>query len=355
MYSILETKDPNIYRPLNISDNSSFTQGLTYGSWQRKMGRNVRNGIIKKDNEIIGTFQIIFYPLFGKKTYGYIPHGPILKQEFDTDLALIFKSYLKDVCAEENATFLRFDKYPFTKDCEILDKSFTPSAHASYYGAFFQYPYDWVTDISGTIDQIFEKMHEKTYYAVQASQRRGAEVLCLSGAEMSEYFETFYELMEETSARGAFHLHPKSYYKDIFDSALNDKNILLFVAKYQGIVLATHLLIVHGKTIYYPYGASREIHRNILPTYAIHLAVIKEAKVRGCTGYNWGAIEHEDFPQKNWSGISSFKKRFGGDYFAYSPFYDHVSKPFWYWLYILRKKYRDRKNTNKTDSKIVEK
>ena len=115
---------------------------------------------------------------------------------------------------------------------------------------------------------------------------------------------------------------------------------MLFAAKYAEEILATHLVIFYGDTAFYPFGASTEKERNRQPTYALHWEAIKEAKLRRCKWYNFGAIDlaKEKLSHGNWSGISDFKRKFGGEILEYSDFYDFAAKPFWYWLYNLRKK-----------------
>ena len=152
------------------------------------------------------------------------------------------------------------------------------------------------------------------------------------------HFESFYALMKETADRGKFGLHPKVYYKAIFESAKNDLNIVLFTASFKGLLLATHLVLFSGTVAYYPFGASTREHSNLLAPYALHWRAVLEGKRRGCRWYNFGAIEEGALVHEHWAGISIFKRKFGGEILEYSDFFDVVTQPLWYYLYVLRKK-----------------
>lgn len=331
-YSLREVKNPEEFNPLAIRRDTPFTQGYKYGEWQIQMGRTVRRFLIQKQADVIGTIQIISYPLFRGKNYLYIPHGPVFLTNPDQSLQIFLKEKLRDIALEENAAFVRFDPFPKIETPTIFQK--TPKA--SYYGAYFQSKYDWQMGIEGNEKEILQNMHEKTRYSIGLSKRKDVEVEMILGKQLIQYFEKFYALLEETASRGKFNLHPKEYYKKIFQR--KDPDIALFVARYNGEILATHLVYFFGDTAFYPFGGSTEKERNRQPTYALHWEAVLEAKRRGCRFYNFGAIDADPaLPHKNWKGISDFKRKFGGNLLVYSDFFDVIAKPFWYYLYNARK------------------
>ncbi len=340
-YSIIEIFDKKDFTPLVFAKTSSFTQSYEYGTWQEKLGRKVYRYNILKNDTPVGTFQVIKYPLILSKKYLYIPHGPVINEKLTNELSIFLATEFKKILRETNSAFLRLDIYPQASNAEenLLKKYFTQTPIASYYSAFFQSKFDWHLDISIPENEILANMHQKTRHCVDISQKRGVTVLQVSGSQMMSHFERFYELMQETSTRGKFHLHPKEYYFEIFKSAETDPNIILFIAQYEGVTLANHLLVFYGNTVYYPFGASTRAESNRMPSYALHWHTIKEGKKRGCVFYDFGAVASGDkIIRDNWDGISTFKRKFGGSVLEYGDFYDCVlSWPF-YWLYNLRKK-----------------
>ncbi|MDP3004525.1 MAG: peptidoglycan bridge formation glycyltransferase FemA/FemB family protein, partial [Candidatus Azambacteria bacterium] len=156
-----------------------------------------------------------------------------------------------------------------------------------------------------------------------------------------KYFEDFYSLMERTAKRNDFKLHPEVYYKNILGNCEENKNTFLVLAKYDDKILAINLILLFGETAYFVFGGSSDEYKNLMAPHLSHWRGIIEAKNRGYKFYNFGGIssgdEHDEY--KDWEGISRFKKGFGGRLLEYSDSYDLAIKPFWHWLYILRKNF----------------
>ena len=333
--SIREVKTEADYAPERSFPASNFTQGFRYGQWQEAMGRKVFRFVIREADASIGYFQVVIYPLTKGKAYGYIPHGPVLARLLDTEIAAALRETLSRVGRENNLAFVRFDISPKEYAGNALGQS---SPIASYYGAYFQSKYDWVLNIGRSEKEILTDMHQKTRYSIGLAERKGVTVKKVTGSELLEYFETFYALLLETSIRGKFALHPKEYYRHMFQSGKIDPSIVLYVAYYEGEILAAHMVIFYGTTAFYPFGGSRRDKREVVPAYALHWQAIRDAKERGCTEYNFGAIDTgEAVTHENWSGISDFKRKWGGRVVVHADFRDLVLKPFWYYLYIGRK------------------
>ncbi|MSR71150.1 MAG: peptidoglycan bridge formation glycyltransferase FemA/FemB family protein [Candidatus Taylorbacteria bacterium] len=312
----------------------NFTQSYEYGAWQEKMGRKV----FRLNIEDKAVLQAVLYPLVGKKSYLYIPHGPVLTESLNAHDAKSIQTTLLALCKKENAAFCRFDIDPLCHDEKLLKKYFKKSPFSSYFGAYFQSKYDWVLDITPNEDALLIDMHPKTRYSITLAYKKGIIYRTITGKEMLVYFEKFYELMKVTAERGKFSLHPKNYYKAMFEDAEINNTLALYVAEFEGETIAMHFVIFYDETAFYPFGASADKERNRMPTYGLHWNAIQDAKKRGCKYYNFGAIEASDIiAHDNWQGISAFKRKWGGSLLEYSDFYDVVSQPFWYHLYNLRK------------------
>lgn len=333
-YSIEEVLDSQGYAPLTVRQDAPFTQQWFYGEWQEKMDRKVFRFKILKNAVPIGFFQAVTYPLLFGKSYLYIPHGPVIAEPIAGDLAKVLEERLSLVALREDVVFVRVDPFPKQE----LPGGFSSAALATYYGAYFQSKYDWVLDISPDPKQLLAGMHQKTRYSINYTFRQELELFEVSGAELINHFESFYALMQETAKRGKFALHPRRYYEAICMSAKENPDIVLFIARFQGRILAMHLMIFAGAVAYYPFGASTREHSNLLASYALHWRAILEGKKRGCRWYNFGAVEEGALTHDHWQGISIFKRKFGGQLMEYSDFYDVVTGRFWYMLYVLRKK-----------------
>ncbi len=339
-FEFQEAENAEDYNPLLISKDSYFTQSFLYGEWQKQMGHKVKRFKVLENQKPVGFFQVITYSLPFGKSYLYVPHGPVIKNT-SADFLKDFSKKMTAVAQEENAVFLRYDIYPpIKKPSTFQEKMLGKKApFYSYHSAFFQSKFDWVLDIQKSEEELLAEMHQKTRYNIRLAERKGVRVEIIKGKDLNKYFDVFYTLMQETAERGKFGLHPKRYYENIFEDGAKNENINLFVGKFQNEILVTNLVVFYGETAFYPFGASSQNYRNLMVPYLVHWKAIEEAKQRGLKYYNFGAIDAgEKITHENWSGISAFKKKFGGEVLEYSDFYDFVFKSLWYNLYNLRKR-----------------
>ncbi|MFA6476587.1 MAG: peptidoglycan bridge formation glycyltransferase FemA/FemB family protein [Candidatus Paceibacterota bacterium] len=316
-----------------------FTQSAIYGKWQTAVGHEVRTFILT-DNGNQLAWQGIRYPLTLGKCYWYIPHGPIVVGQLTEKLLDQFQSEGEKLLKETNGVFLRFDPWPKQENStKLWKKYFRLAPKTSYKSSFVQSPNDWRLNLEKTESDLLKAMHEKTRYGINLAKRKEVIVEKVPGPEMEKYFKEFYQLMCETANRNNFRLHPEAYYKAIWETAEASDNIALFIAKYNNLTLAMHLIFFFGDTAYYPFGASSTLGREKMPTQLLHWEAIREAKKLGYSWYNFGAVEDPNGRgSHNWGGLSIFKRRFGGEMLSYSPLFDLVGQPFWYLLYNLRRK-----------------
>ena len=329
MFEMREIKNKEEYNPLLVSKNAPLTQTWFYGEWQEMMGRKVRRFEVKKDSEIIGFFQTIKYPLLFGQNFLYIPHGPVatLNNEFLQE----FHRKSIEIGKEEKAVFVRFDPFPKTEKSLLKYFRKTPASHC--YSSFFQPKFEWILNLEKSEEKILSEMHPKTRYNINLATKRGIKTEIINET-FSGYFNNFYKLLEETAKRDNFKLHPKIYYENIFGT-LDSNNAFLATAKYNSKVLAINLVLLFGGTAHFLFGGSSDEYKNLMFSYLVQWEAIKETRRKGCKIYNFGAISSEKL-----KGISRFKKGFGGKLLEYSDSYDIVIKPFWYFLYNLRKRFQ---------------
>lgn len=331
-YTLQEIQKNDSFDPTTLCEKTPFTQAPFYGDWQEHLGRTVRRFLILREEKVVAYFQTVSYPLPLKKTYVYIPYGPITKDTSD-DFFAFLKKNIKHIAKEERAVFARIDITPLVPN-KTLGTFFTSAPHYTYQSACFQPRTEWFLNIEKSEEELLADMHKKNRYAVHCADRKGV-VSEIVTSDFGTYFDTFYTLLQETAQRNHFHLHEKSYYKHIFENP--PKDTYLSVAKFEDTILAIGLTVVFGKTANYIFAGSCDQERDRMPSYAVQWSAIRHAKSIGCSFYNFGGITTEDERVKDWSGLTRFKKRFGGEEVRHSDFFDVVIQPFWYILYNLRK------------------
>lgn len=340
MIEFREIKNDAEYNPLLISKQMPLTQAWFYGQWQEMTGRKVRRFEVKKNSKIIGFFQIIRYSLPFNQSLLYIPHGPILKEMgLDNEFLKTFRDKLIDLAKEENSVFVRFDfsspRQSFSEGGTDLNNFFKKVPAYAYHSFYFQPKFEWCVNLIKTEDELISEMHPKNRYNIRLAEKKGVKIEIVKN-NFQKYFEKFYTLLKETAKHDNFKLHLKNYYQNIFETLTTD-NAFLAVARYDNKILLVNLVLLYGETAYFIFGGSSDKFKNLMFSHLAQWETIKEAKKRGMTVYNLGGVQGNDGSYKNYKGVSVFKKRFDGEIFEHSNSYDIVSKPFWYYLYNLRK------------------
>ena len=115
----------------------------------------------------------------------------------------------------------------------------------------------------------------------------------------------------------------------------------LLTATYEGDILSTWMIFVLNKTIYYPYGASSNKHREVIANNLMMWEVIKFGKKLGCKQFDmWGSLGPNPDPNDSWFGFHKFKQGYGSELLEFLGTYDLIINRTWYYGYITAEKMR---------------
>ncbi|HZV52207.1 MAG TPA: peptidoglycan bridge formation glycyltransferase FemA/FemB family protein [Candidatus Dormibacteraeota bacterium] len=101
----------------------------------------------------------------------------------------------------------------------------------------------------------------------------------------------------------------------------------VYVARWQGQALAAIMVASFGGRAYYLYGGSSDRHRQLMPTYAVQWAAMRDAAEAGCRDYDLWGIPPSPDPAHPWFGLWQFKMGFGGEQVEYCGAWDLVFSP----------------------------
>jgi peptidoglycan pentaglycine glycine transferase (the first glycine) len=266
----------------------------------------------------------------------YIPKGPLGK-----DWAQIVPA-LDELCRAHKAVFLKIEPDLWEEqaagqiDLAGLGLQFNPHA--------IQPPRTVTIDIQPDEEQILAGMKQKTRYNVRLAQKKGVVV------HPSADFKNFRELMEVTGKRDGFGVHSMAYYQYVYDlfhdpQSPHEPACELLLAEYEGQPLSALMVFACGRRSYYLYGASNDLHRDLMSTYLLQWEAMRWARTRGCTEYDlWGIPDEEEetleahFTERHdglW-GVYRFKRGFGGLVKRAAGPWDRVYIPLLYRLYQWR-------------------
>ncbi|MCQ2476939.1 MAG: peptidoglycan bridge formation glycyltransferase FemA/FemB family protein [Clostridia bacterium] len=158
------------------------------------------------------------------------------------------------------------------------------------------------------------KTEDEVFASFDSGHRRKVRVAIKNNVEIevagSEKAELFYDMMKETTERDGFALRSKEYFAKILD-VFGDK-ARLYIAYYtpedgERTAIAGALSLVYGDKLWYFYGASRNVYRNVMPNYLVQWEMIKWAVECGCNIYDFRGVDRFDEDD----GLYRFKIKFG--------------------------------------------
>jgi len=165
-----------------------------------------------------------------------------------------------------------------------------------------------VLNVRRSDQDLLAAMKPKARYNLHLSQRHGVQVS--RSTDVSD-LRTFYSLFEETARRGNFFAEPFSFFLNLGFSLFPTHTAELYIAEWQGEILAAILVVFFGRRATYLYGGSSRVHRDVMPTYALHWAAIQDARALGCAEYDFYGYDPFGHPEHLYAGISRFKRQWG--------------------------------------------
>ena len=326
----IDVKNKELY---SLSVNHPL-QTFEWGEFRKKTGVEVlRRGQISS-KEIVNSYQITIHktPGFPYKI-GYFPKGELPSQEVLKDLEDIGKTKgLSFVQLEPNVEIGNWK-------LEIGNSSLRRAFHPLFT------KYTFILDLTKNEDELLKDMHQKTRYNIKVSQKHSVEVKIDNSKEA---FEDYIKLTEQTTKRQRFYAHGEKYHRlmwDILGNQKLDPNKLiahLLTARYKKQTLVTYILFTFKDTLYYPYGASSDEHRETMAATGAMWEAIRFGKSLGLKKFDmWGAANVSDpTPDDPYYGFHRFKQGFGATLVEFVGSFDLVINPLNYRLLSVADKLR---------------
>lgn len=318
-------------------------QSWEWGEFRKKTGVIVERIGVFEGKELKQAFQLTFHdiPKIGKRV-GYLPKGPMPDEE-QLDV-------LRQLGRKHNALFIKLEP-------DVAQAVGNPSAHEKIAkflidngcvpGRPLFTKYTFQLDITKNKDELFEGLKSKTRYNVNLAAKKGVEIYENTSAEG---MEQYIKILEETTKRQGFYAHSPEYFRMLWASFGNTGIIKIFSAVYQETILVSWIMFNFNGVLYYPYGASRSVHRDVMASNLMMWEMIMYGKSQGCTSFDmWGSLGPEPDKKDAWYGFHRFKEGYGGQLMEFIGTYDLVIdslmyKPFrvvenlrWKWLRLRAK------------------
>ena len=273
-----------------------------------------------------GFFSIAYIPLFPKLPQGWSTEENTIEfVHLLSDLAAALKPELP-----VNTIAIRFDpdvSFSTPEDRDLFNYGMRTVAYADRIklrknSVDIQPPDSTLVDLTGTEEEILEKMHSKWRYNIRLSERKGVTIHRYLGNDinLSEKLDKFYELTKITNARDGNASHAKSYYLDLIKSSAEEISkgrdvpvISLYIAEHEGEEIASIMTLFSHDEAIYLYGASSNNKRNLMPNHLLQWTAMKDAKAYGSKYYDMYGMPPEGKDENHpMHGLYMFKANFGG-------------------------------------------
>src|SRR5260221_1062134 len=282
--------------------NFPLFQTWQWGDVQKNLGFEVERLGLYRGEILLGIAQIVFV----KARRGYYLHlrqGPVVIGNTSKNLLFFLKEIISiakkiqvdfiriSLMQEKNSTMIAFPSPAIASPIHNMDAEIC-----------------WILDITKPEDEILKAMRKSHRYLIKKAAQLPIRIV---KSTSQEAFEKFLPLDNQLAQKR--HFVPHHGIAQELEIFSKDNLCVLFLAEFDGKIIAGALIDFVGDMAIYRHSASMEAYRHIPAMYLLQWEVIKEAKKRGKKVYNfWGIAENE---QKNhpWYGLTLFKTGFGGE------------------------------------------
>lgn len=271
-------------------------------------------------------------------TIGYLPKGNIPTPELIKEL--------KKIGQENKCIFIQLEPNIKVSDNSMIDPTLSSPLKYAAHPLFTQYTFE--LNLTQSEEEILKNMHQKTRYNIRVAEKHTVEI---KEENSKEAFDIYWQLTKETTQRQGFFAHTQKYHELMWQN-LGKKNpggleAHLFIARYLSpeskvkIPLVAWILFTFQNKLYYPYGASSSLYRNVMASNLMMWEAIKFGKRLGLKIFDmWGSMGENPDTKDPWYGFHRLKQGYGPLLVKFVGSYDLVINPLLYQGYKVIDKLR---------------
>ena len=170
-------------------------------------------------------------------------------------------------------------------------------------------------------DQMLMDLTQGCRRKVRIAQRSGVEVRPVG----PEHLDDFVRLMEVTGKRDGFSVRPRAYFQRMLEAL--GEHARLYMGFYDGAPVCGALSTNYAGKVCYVYGASDNVHRDVMPNYLMQWEMIRWAIQTGCSVYDFQGVSGDLTEGSHMYGLYKFKRGFNGQLDELAGEFDRVYRP----------------------------
>jgi lipid II:glycine glycyltransferase (peptidoglycan interpeptide bridge formation enzyme) len=179
-----------------------------------------------------------------------------------------------------------------------------------------------------SLDEVFAGFNQLWRRNVRKAEKAGVEVV-QGGYDDLAAFHAVYVV---TARRDHFTPRPLAYFQRMWTalSGEDPDRIRLYLARHEGEVVAATTWVRVGAHVWYSYGASADVKREVRPSNAIQWRMLCDAHAAGASVYDLRGISDTLDPDDHLFGLIQFKLGTGGEAVEYLGEWDFPINPLLY-------------------------
>lgn len=301
-----------------------FTQSV---NWQKVKNNWGYEAVVSRDSTgaIVGSVGVLVQkiPMIGT-SFLYAPRGPVCD--------LHDKAVLIDLKAGIDVLARRHNAHAFKMDPDVLmsDRAFIQTAREMGFTQSYgpdgfegiQARFNYRLYINGrTEEELFANLTQGARRKVRIAMRNNVEIRVVDSA----YLDDFIRIMEITGQRDGFNTRPRAYFVRMLEAL--GEHVRLYMGFYEGQPVCGAITTNYAGKACYVYGASDNVHRNVMPNYLMQWEMIRWAVETGCTVYDFQGVSGNLEEGSHMYGLYQFKRGFNGQLDELAGEFDYIYKP----------------------------
>lgn len=289
---------------LNAQTYSPFLQSWTMGEVYEQTNQKPIRIEVRSGELITGICQALIVPA-RRGRHISVPYGPVLQSAADLDAII---EELKKIAHAHNCSFIRMS--PFWPKDDALSNHLVAQSKAAPLHLLAEHI--WHIDLTGkSEEEILKGMRKNTRNLIRRAQKEGVEIT--RSENPNEDIVHFLKLHEETRKRHKFTPYTDAFFRAQVAEFAARNECSLYLAHYQGEVIASSVHMHMGGETSYHHGASTHKFSKIPASYLLQWTAICDTIARGDHLYNFWGIAPEDAKNHPFAGVTTFKTGFGGE------------------------------------------
>lgn len=306
-------------RFLEATSSTGFMQSSWWAEFRTTVGFENFGIVLKSGDTIFGGAMVQKFSYGNGSCFYYIQDGPVLPAD-ESFAGEVFEATLHAIeerrkTEQETVSHLRIEPR------WLNVPEFVSGFRNAPLDKFGEPRNTLCVDLRPSETAILAQMKPKGRYNIGVARKHSVSVV----EDTSERgLEDFLEIYETTADRQRFEEKPPDYFEPLISMLATLKRGAIYFAEYQGIRLATAIVVYFGERVTYFYGGSLAIHKNVMAPYLLHFEIMRKAKAMGYTWYDFWGVAPDNEPTHPWHNISIFKHKFGGAPVTLVPTLDYV-------------------------------